>query len=104
MTSWLRTFVLVMAGATLVAGGVLSENAGLERRKQFPVEEDALYLPRPSALKSISLGHHELTACLVFVRAIIYFGGQFQGKRTYRWLDNYLNTIVALDPRWRTPY
>jgi hypothetical protein len=104
MTSWLRTFVLVMAGAALVAGGVLSENAGLERRKQFPVGEDALYLPRPSALKSISLGHHELTADLVFVRAIIYFGGQFQGKRTYRWLDNYLNTIVALDPRWRTPY
>ena len=104
MNRSLRNLVLVATGAFLVAGAVFSENAGLERRKRFPAEEDALYLPRPSALKQLSLGHHELTADLVFMRAIIYFGGQFHGKRNYRWLDNYLDTIVALDPHWRTPY
>jgi hypothetical protein len=52
----------------------------------------------------VTLGHSELIADLVFIRAIIYFGGQMSQKGDYRWLDNYLDAIVALDPSWKTPY
>ena len=48
--------------------------------------------------------HHELAADLTFLRAIIYFGAQMKARGEYRWLDNYLDTIVALDPHWKTPY
>src|SRR5260370_23921214 len=94
----------MMGVLLLIAATSLTHRRVLERRAHFSAEEDALYLPRPSALKVMSLGHHELVADLVFVRAIIYFGGQFHGKRDYRWLDNYLETILALDRRWKTPY
>jgi hypothetical protein len=90
--------------AALIAATVLTQSRALDLRKRFNAEEDILYLPRPSALKAIALGHHELAADLVFMRAIIYFGAQLHGRRDYHWLDNYLNTIVALDPHWRTPY
>jgi hypothetical protein len=40
----------------------------------------------------------------VFIRALVYFGTQFAQKGEYRWLENYLDTITALDPRWKTPY
>ncbi len=96
--------LVALACLGLIAATVLTENHALERRKHFPAEQDALYLPRPSALKAMSLGHHELTADLVLMRAIIYFGAQLTGPRNYKWLDNYLDTIVALDPNWRTPY
>jgi hypothetical protein len=99
-----RSFALTTAGVALLAATVLTQDAALSQRKQFGAERDELYLPRPSALKAMALGHHELVADLVFIRAIIYFGTQFQGRRDYRWLENYLDTIVNLDPKWRTPY
>jgi hypothetical protein len=95
---------MALALVTAAALTVVAQDTALERRKRFPAESDLLYLPRPSALKALSLGHHELTADLVFIRAIIYFGGELAGRRTYTWLDNYLETIVALDPQWKTPY
>jgi hypothetical protein len=96
---------LTVAGVLLLAlGAVTAQNAALARRAQFPAGEDVLYLPRPPALKALLLGHGELAADLVFIRALVYFGTQFQQKGEYRWLENYLDTITALDPRWKTPY
>lgn len=81
-----------------------AQTAALARRAAFPAEGDALYLPRPSALAAMSLGHTELAADLVFLRAIAYFGSELAGTRNYQWLDNYLDTIVKLDPTWKMPY
>ena len=99
-----RNLILSLSCAGLVAATVLTQDAALHLRKRFAAEEDTLYLPRASALRKMSLGHHELAADLVFLRAIIYFGAQFHGARGYQWIDNYLDTIVALDPEWKTPY
>jgi hypothetical protein len=52
----------------------------------------------------MSLGHHELAADLVYLRAVIYFGSEVSARGGFQWLDHYLDTIVALDPRWKTPY
>lgn len=101
---WLRAAVVVVGCAALWLATVKSQDRALAQRRHFPADEDALYLPRPSALRAMSLGHHELTADLVFLRAIIYFGAQFHARGEYTWLDNYLDTIVALDPEWKTPY
>jgi hypothetical protein len=96
---------LAAAGALLllVATGLLQDAAQRGRGRLSP-EADLLYLPRASALRVMSLGHRELAADLVFIRAIIYFGAQMGGDKQYRWLENYLDTIVALDPAWKTPY
>ncbi|HEY1586145.1 MAG TPA: hypothetical protein VGH63_10700 [Polyangia bacterium] len=88
----------------LVAGLVAVENAADRRRAAFPAGEDVLYLPQPSALHALALGHDELAADLVFIRGLIYFGSQLELKGDYRWLENYLNTITTLDPSWKTPY
>lgn len=88
----------------LLIGAAVTEDALVRRRDRFPPGDDALYLPRPAALRAMSLGHTELAADLVFLRALIYFGGQLEQKGQFRWLDNYLDTITALDPRWKTPY
>jgi hypothetical protein len=88
----------------LLAATVVMQDAARHRRARLPAEEDLLYLPRPSALHALALGHDELVADLVFVRAIVYFGGQLHARDQFRWMDNYLDTIVALDPTWRTPY
>jgi hypothetical protein len=77
----------------------------VSRRDRFPAEEDILYLPKVSALKAISLGHQELAATLVFIRALVYFGGELGTKeKRFTWMDNYLDTIVTLDPQFEMAY
>jgi hypothetical protein len=93
--------VLVLAGALTA----LCHHRTLSRRDRFPAEEDILYLPKSSALKVMSLGHHELAATLVFVRALVYFGGELGTKdRRFTWLENYMDTMVSLDPQFEMAY
>jgi hypothetical protein len=96
---------LAAAGVLLLlAGAALAEDHALARRAQFPASEDALYLPRASALRAMLLGHGEAAADLVYIRAIVYFDTQLREKGEHHWLENYLDTITELDPKWRMPY
>src|SRR4051812_21483007 len=88
----------------LCALTALAQDGANARRAQFPPGEDVLYLPQPSALHALALGHDELAADLVFIRGLVYFGSQLEQKGDYRWLENYLDTITELDPRWKTPF
>ncbi len=93
--------VLLAASCFLV---VLGGDAANRRRNAWPPDLDVLYLPRPSVLRALSLGHVELAADLVFLRGVVYFGGQVARHGRLDWLDRYLQTIVELDPRWKLPY
>src|SRR5689334_491061 len=90
--------------AFAVAALVVAQDATLQRREKFPAAEDVLYLPQPGALHAMVLGHDEFAADVVFIRALVYFGTQLEQKGEYRWLENYLDTITRLDPRWKTPF
>jgi hypothetical protein len=95
---------LTAAGVLLLlAAVVVTQDAAVARRARFSTA-DMMYLPRPSVLRAASLGHVELAADLVFIRAVIYFGTELTQKGEARWLEKYLDTITALDPRWSTPY
>lgn len=76
----------------------------IETRKNFPESQELFFLPRPAVIKVLSLGHAELVADLVFVESLLYFGDHLGGNRRPVWTENYLNTIISLDPSWRQPY
>jgi hypothetical protein len=94
----------LLGAVLLLASTLLAQQQLLIAREQLAPEEDLLYLPQPRVLSALSLGHRELAADLVFVRAVIYYGGRLQERAAPRWIENYLSTIVELDPAWRTPY
>src|SRR5207253_2187962 len=73
-------------------------------RAALPAEDDVMYLPRADLLERLALGHHELLADLVFIRAVNYFGAQLTSEgRRYQWLDRHLDTANRPDPRFRPP-
>src|SRR5579883_1511878 len=90
--------VLVAAAALLVALTGLSHRAAERRRDAFPADEDLVYLPRPSVLRVLALGHPEAMADLVFLRTMNYFTGQFFGSKNYDWLRRHIDTVNELDP------
>ena len=79
-------------------------NAAVRGRDRLPPEQDLHYLPEPTAMRAMSLGHTELAADLVWIRQIIYFGDEFTKRGDFRFLDRYLRTALALDPNFRRLY
>ena len=65
---------------------------------------EAYLLPEPGTLRALSLGHHEMMADLIWVRALSYFAVHFSLDRDYRWLDRYIETVIELDSDFRLIY
>ena len=97
---------LALAGlvATLTSLTMWSHAEATYRRASFRPEDDLLVLPRAEVLRVGSLGHTELFADLVWVRAVVYTGTEIVHHGPLKWLDRYLETVIALDPQFRRPY
>jgi len=73
-------------------------------RDRWPPEADTFYLPPSSALRVASLRHTELWADLIHARANVYFGTQIHAKVPTKWLANYLNAAIDMDPKFQRLY
>jgi tetratricopeptide (TPR) repeat protein len=65
---------------------------------------DVYALPNPEQVVGLSLGYRAALADLLFAHVLVYYGIHFQEKRRFEFIGNYLDTIVALDPRYRDAY
>ena len=73
-------------------------------RGQWPPEADTFYLPPSSSLRVASLRHTELLADLIHARANVYFGTQLHARVPTKWLADYLNRAVDMDPQFERLY
>ena len=105
MSSTRRRLLVVPAATVLVALTALAYRGAAGARDGFPPEQDLVFLPRANVLRAMSLGHPEAMADLVFIRTITYFGTQLvAATKDFGWLEAHLDTVAALDPRFRTAY
>ena len=91
----------------LVLGGVLNVTIKASLKAAAPDvsgSAEAYYVPPASGLQPLALGHPQLLADLLVIRALVYFGDQLEGDRTFEWMEPYLDTILALDPNNRRLY
>jgi hypothetical protein len=73
-------------------------------RDTWPPEADTFYLPPSSALRVASLRHNELFADLIHARANVYFGTQLHARVPTKWLAQYLDAAIDLDPKFQRLY
>ena len=66
--------------------------------------EDIYYLPPPQWLQVMSLGHRRALADLIWLRALIYFGDEFENRGAVKHVFNYGESMLALDPDFRRVY
>jgi hypothetical protein len=62
------------------------------------------YLPEPSKVRLLSLGHQPAMADLFWVRAVLYFAENLQIKSQFQWISDYIHIIIALDPDFEIIY
>lgn len=88
----------VLAAATVWTHGQVHD-----RRSEFPLDQDVLYLPPAGQLGPMSMGYREALADLIWIRAVIFTGDR-AGGANYAWIMQYLEAIYTLAPGFRRPY
>ena len=94
--------VVGLAGLGAVSMGLLRHTTHL--RDAWPPEADTFYLPPSSALRVASLRHTEFFADLIHARSNVYFGTQMHARVPTKWLAQYLDSAIDLDPKFQRLY
>ncbi len=94
-------FALLLTALT----GVWSlRNRAMTQYLETQTYEDIYYLPPPDWLQVMSLGYPRALADLIWLRALIYFGDEFENKGAVKHVFNYGESMLALDPDFRRVY
>ena len=96
--------VACLVGAAFIAQAKLS--ATLLRAGEAIPSRSAATSPASSATawRLLSLGHHEAAADLLWLNALSQFAQTYGLARNPRWMDEHIDAIVGVDPRYRIVY
>ena len=75
----------------------LQANA-LSDRKAWPRTDAYLPVPPASTARFVSLGYNELAADVAWASTMVYYGSSRIGTSDFRYLERFIDTIIALDP------
>ncbi len=92
----------LVAGA---AGGVSALRTRLNRRYDSARRIlDVAQIPRPLAARVASLGHTEWATDVLWINALIYYGQSLYANLPARYIRQYADTMIELDPRFKRAY
>jgi len=66
--------------------------------------EDLYYLPSAGWLPVLSLGYRQALADLIWCRSLVYFGEELGHRSPVRYVYDYADAVLALDPDFREAY
>lgn len=105
MPSSLRTLLAVAAVVACMATAQGVDRLALEERATWPKTEDyAIFLPPPEAAPLIYAGFREVAADISWVRLLVYYGTSMIGEADYRYLELFIDNVIALDPLFERAY
>lgn len=76
----------------------------VERFRKVKQASDVLALPSPERTIVMSLGYRAALADWLFADVLVQSGIHVHERRRFEYLGEYLDTINALDPKFRSPY
>lgn len=94
----LAVLIASAVGVWALRGRAMEHYLGTQRY------EDIYYLPPPQWLQVMSLGYRRALADLIWLRALIYFGDEFENRGAVKHVFNYGDSMLALDPDFERVY
>ena len=102
---WNRSDALCSLCAVLATLGIAFGRGALAQTyKQTSSGRDVYALAPPEQVVVGSLGYRAALADLIFAHVVVSAGVHLQEKRLFEFAAQYLETINALDPKFRDPY
>ena len=84
--------------------GSLYHTRQLRDAESVTATEEVIYVPDVRLLRFMSLGYDQAAADFMWVRTLEYFARHFRTDRKYRWLEYFVDQVIALDPNFRKAY
>ncbi|MBX7195748.1 MAG: hypothetical protein K1X94_27085 [Sandaracinaceae bacterium] len=100
MASLLRVAGLCAAIALMLGTRAVAATAALDAQSY----EDVYYLPPPSWLPLLSLGHREALADLIWCRSLVYLGEEYAHQGGLGFVFDYTEAMLTLDPDFQAVY
>lgn len=106
MRSWNRPLAFIGVAILAFIGAHQVHQSVDTVRRARAVDAQYTFLPSPEATRITSLGYHIMVADLMWIRTVLLFVdiAASGGQKGLRWLHAMLDTVMLLDPGWRTPY
>jgi hypothetical protein len=93
--------LILFAATALCIPLTIQKNSYLKNR---PPQKDFNYLPNTEFVSIISMGHKTTLAGLLWIDAVVYFGGNLiEGKESV-WMLHLIDLITTLDPKFKSGY
>lgn len=99
------SYALLAVLTVFVWGGLYSLQVRFDATKGgVYTGEEFMQLPKAEYLKVASLGYSQLTADLLWLKAVQHIGERKISSRGYDWIYKALDTVTTLDPKFVPPY
>ena len=101
-----RAAPIVFVLVCLVAATAWSHKGAVEASRadksagSVPLE----YLPSSDAAPFLAIGHRPSLADLFWIRSVLYFATEIETRRSFEWLVQYMDVVMALDPDFKDLY
>ncbi len=103
MTQIRRKAVFLLVGITLLSGLGFA-TARVQAFQYRPYLHESLYLPSGKFVEEISLGYRQVTADLIWLSAVQYYGGFRKGDHDLRYFRGLIDLVITLDPQFEFAY
>jgi hypothetical protein len=96
-------FAFVLCALSVLAIGSVRASL-VERFLTVAQRSDDYLLPPADQTVIASLGYRSALADLIYAHVLVSYGIHFQEKRNFEFIGSYIDTVNALDPKFRDPY
>lgn len=104
MRRHLTSLVTPLAIALVALGTNALRTSAHEARQAAQRYEAVYYLPPAETLRWFSLGYDEALADVIWMRALVYFGQEFEHRGSVEHVFSYAEAMAALDPDFLAVY
>lgn len=101
--SRLRRLSWLVIALGLLVGGRLTADHSRSLRSEIEMN-DVAYLPTTDALRLISFGYDDVTADLLWLRTVTYYGAWRHGEHGIDYFRELTHRVVELDPQFVDAY
>jgi hypothetical protein len=92
-----------IAGILAFSGLVLS-TLWVQKYRYRPTLHEKLYLPSGKLVKEMSLGYREVTADIIWLSAVQYYGDFRKGNHDLKYFRGLIDIVTELDPHFTFAY
>ena len=100
-----RSIALILVAAAVVWLGAQSlGQAARGQRADWPRAQDYVYLPSPESAPIVWGNYRQVAADITWARGLVYYGSSLVGDADFRYLEQFIDNVIALDPKFVRPY